>query len=129
MIFMYYLPYSEENSMEFPKPSSRKMTMYLTRDTVDEPVGFSVHLTELRPGERLNEHRHAAAAEAMFCLSGRGSLWAEGKSYEFSPDSLMVMMPGETHSVVNLENEPLRLLCIFSPPISAEGMRKASQKA
>lgn len=41
------------------------MTPYMTKDTADGPIDFSVHMTEWEPGAEVDEHLHDGAMYAL----------------------------------------------------------------
>ncbi len=124
-----YFTYDKERSIPVPFPFSRIMTPYMTPDTADCHLDFSIHMTEWEPGAQVDEHSHADAMEAMYCLSGSGTATVGDQEYPLDPDTMIAAAPGEAHCIRNTGSTPLRVLCIFSPPVTAEGLRKRAEDA
>lgn len=124
-----YLKYDEKNAIKVPSPFNRKMTPIMTTDIEKRPIDFSIHMTEWEEGAEVDEHKHDDATEAMYCLSGSGKASINGVWYDFVPDSMICALPGEMHQIRNTGKGVLRALCIFSPAVSGEGLRKRAEDA
>ncbi|MCI8649625.1 MAG: cupin domain-containing protein [Anaerotruncus sp.] len=124
-----YFTYDLARGINVEKPYQRMMMPYMMPDTASCPVNFSVHLTEWDPGSQVDEHLHEAAIEAMFCISGHGTASIGDQVYEFSENSMIAAAPGELHCIKNTGNEVLRCLCVFSPPMTASGLRQRAKQA
>ena len=124
-----YLSYEPGNNIYVPEPYERVLTPYLTTENAPCPLSFSVHLCEWEPGRKNDLHTHADATEAMFVLSGSGTALCGGETVSLNPGGLLVAPPGEAHVIENTGTENLRLLCIFSPPVSAESLRERAALA
>ena len=118
-----FFQYSEENAIRVPEPFQRVMTPLMVTDTANRPIPFSVHFTEWEPGKQVDMHTHPDAMEAMLCVSGNAHAKIDGKWVDFVPGSMIVADKNEEHCIVNDGKEPLKVLCIFSPPVSAEDLR------
>lgn len=126
---MFY-KYDEKNAICVPEPFSRIMTpIFMGDDKNIEECTFSIHMTEWRKGGKVDTHKHEDATEAMFCISGHGKCMIDEKEYEFTPGSLMVAPPNMLHNIENDGDELLRVLCIFSPPATGEGLRSRAMEA
>ncbi len=125
---MYFI-YDEKNGIKVPEPFNRVMTPMMTTDTADRPIDFSIHMTEWAPGAKVDEHIHESATEAMFCISGHGVASVNGEEFDFTPLSMIAALPGEMHQIINTGTETLRVLCVFSPAVSGEGLKKRADDA
>ncbi|MBS6395930.1 MAG: cupin domain-containing protein [Clostridiales bacterium] len=126
---MYYT-YDPENSIKVPAPFGRAMTpMFMGDDPIITETNFSVHMTEWDPGCSVDNHIHDSAMEAMYCISGSGVAQVNGEEHPFVPGSMIVAPPGITHQITNTGTELLRVLCIFSPPTTGEGLRSRAMEA
>lgn len=126
---MYY-EYKKENSIQIPEPYKRKITpVFMGDDDMITETNFSVHLTEWEPGCEIDEHSHPDGMEAMYLMSGHGIAYIDGKEYEFQPDTMIVAPKGVSHKIVNTGNETLRVLCVFSPPVTGNSLRKRALQA
>ena len=126
---MYCVFDREKNGIPVPSPFNRVMTPIMTAEMVDHPMDFSVHMTEWEPGAEVDLHTHPDATEVMYCLSGHGVASVDGVKYDFVPDSMIAAFPGHMHQIKNTGTESLKVLCIFSPPVTGEGLRSRAQKA
>lgn len=124
-----YFAYDSGQAIHVEKPYQRVMVPYMMADTASIPLPFSVHLTEWGPGSQVDEHAHGDAMEAMYCIAGHGIATVGTEEYELKANSMIVAAPGELHCIKNTGNEIMRCLCIFSPPTTAEGLRKRANDA
>ncbi len=124
-----YFKYDEKNGIKVPSPFNRIMTPIMTVDQTDEPIPFSIHYTEWEPGAEIDEHLHEDSTEAMFCVSGKGIVRLDGVDHEFVPESMICALPGHTHKITNTGTERLRVLCVFSPPVSGEKLKTRAENA
>lgn len=124
-----YFKYDSKRSISVPAPFNRVMTPLMTSDTTDAPIDFSVHMTEWEPGAEVDEHAHQNATEVMFCISGHGVATVNGVKYDFAPESMIAALPGDKHQIRNTGTEPLKVLCIFSPPVSSAGLKERADAA
>lgn len=101
----------------------------MTTDQTDEPIDFSIHYTEWEPGAEIDTHQHPNATEVMFCVQGHGLASVDGKEFDFVPESMICALPGHDHKIRNTGTETLRVLCVFSPPISGNALKERAEKA
>lgn len=121
---MYYYVHDPAAGIHVPEPFRRTMTpMFMGDDPQIQGVGFSIHFTEWEPGCEIDMHAHADATEAMYCLSGSGVATAGGESHPFFPGAMIVAPPGVSHKIQNTGEEPLKVFCVFSPPVTAQSLR------
>jgi quercetin dioxygenase-like cupin family protein len=124
-----YFNYKESKGIKVPQPFARVMTPLFMRDTSACDADFSIHVTEWEPGCRVDAHRHSSGTEAMYCMAGSGKAYVEGKEYDFIPDSLIIAAPGEEHQIENTGEVTLRVLCIFSPPVTEKELEERALQA
>jgi mannose-6-phosphate isomerase-like protein (cupin superfamily) len=118
-----YFKYDEKNGINVPEPFNRMMTPLMVKDNVERELPFSVHYTEWQPGSCIDAHIHENAMEMMFCVSGKAKAMVNGEWFDLVPDSMIVADKYDEHSIVNDGDELLRVLCVFSPAISAKDLR------
>ena len=123
-----FFKYDDRKAMEIPLPFKRKITPIMMSDS-GMPVPYSVHITEWDAGCHVDMHAHSDATEAMYCMSGAGKAFVGGDWYDFVPDSMIVAPEGIEHCIRNTGEHPLRVLCIFSPPVSADELIARALKA
>lgn len=121
--------YDAKNGISVPAPFNRIMTPLMTADNAGRDIPFSVHFTEWAPGCKIDTHQHPDAMEAMYCMSGSGRAMADGEWVDFVPGVLLVADKGEEHMIENTGAEPLKVFCVFSPPVSAQGLRERAMAA
>ena len=127
---MYYYVNDPAAGISVPDPYRRVMTPLFMGDDPDiHGVGFSIHITEWEPGCAVDNHAHADATEAMYCLSGTGIATTDGEDHPFIPGSMIVAPPGVFHRIENTGTEKLRVLCIFSPPVTGRSLRDRAYAA
>jgi len=69
-------------------------------------------------GPRPALHRHPLEEEQVFVLSGRGKFLTEHDAYDLEPGTAIRVPVGIWHGSANEDDdEPLRLLCVFNPPV------------
>ncbi len=124
-----YFKYDPSKGIHVEIPYQRIMTPMMMPDTADCPINYSIHMTEWNPGSQVDDHLHEDAMETMYCLSGHGTATCNGIEYDLVPNSMITAAPGEMHCIRNTGDEVLRCLCIFSPPTTAEGLRKRAEAA
>jgi len=70
----------------------------------------------LRPGGVSRPVRHRTVEEVWYFLGGRGEVWIGGKTTDVTEGSTVVIPTGAPFQFRTLGDEPLRLLCVTSPP-------------
>lgn len=126
---MYY-SYDKKNSIPVPLPFKRAMTpLFMGDDDKITETNFSIHTTEWEPGCKIDEHSHPAGMEAMYCMSGHGTAMVDGVTYEFRPNTMIVAPPNVVHQIINTGTELLRVLCVFSPPVTGASLRARALEA
>lgn len=126
---MYY-KFDRKNTISVPQPYKRYMTpMFMADDSVITESNFSVHMTEWEVGCEVDEHIHETGMEAMFCMEGHGTAWIDNVEYDFIPGSMIVAPPGRLHRIKNTGESLLRVICIFSPPVTGQSLRNRAYAA
>ncbi|HSF95519.1 MAG TPA: cupin domain-containing protein [Thermohalobaculum sp.] len=78
-----------------------------------------VHGT-LAPGGHAARHSHAEAFQAMYVLGGAADVTlGDAPARRCGPGDIVRIPPGLDHEVTSLGPEPLRLIIVYAPPISA----------
>lgn len=75
-------------------------------------------LAEFPAGTLAAAHVHAAEEEVVYILAGRGAILADGQEVALEPGVAIYIPPGLTHQIRADEPEPLRLVTVFSPPVT-----------
>ncbi len=71
-------------------------------------------------GEDIGEERHLVD-QLFVVVEGLAEVELDGKLYELEDDGLVVVPAGMLHNIVNIGDEELRLLTLYSPPQHAPG--------
>ncbi|WP_233491214.1 cupin domain-containing protein [Blastococcus sp. TBT05-19] len=66
-------------------------------------------------GETTPLHRHTAAEEAFYVLSGRAAVWQDGVESETGPGAFLLIPRGRPHALRRIGDEPVRFLTLVSP--------------
>lgn len=78
-------------------------------------LSMGVNVTDV--GSMIPKHAHEGGEEAMFIISGKGKLVLEDEEQEVRPGMAIYMPPGVEHSIVNMGEEELKLVWVYSPPL------------
>ncbi len=88
-------------------------------DRTNAPVrNLSLAEATLPPGAANNGHRHPAAEEIYFFLSGSGVMTVDDESRAIGPHDAVLIPPGAYHQIANPGDQPLVFLCCCAPPYS-----------
>ncbi|GAC58830.1 L-ectoine synthase [Gordonia hirsuta DSM 44140 = NBRC 16056] len=81
-------------------------------------VGFSFHETTIEPGST-NHFHYANHVEAVWLVEGTGTLTDRetGVEYPLAPGTMYLLDGHERHTVAVDESGPMRMLCVFNPPV------------
>lgn len=76
-------------------------------------MGFNI--TEV--GSMIPEHVHETEEEAMFLISGRAKFVVGGEEFDLEPETAFFAPVGVEHKVINIGDEPLKIVWVYSPPL------------
>jgi mannose-6-phosphate isomerase-like protein (cupin superfamily) len=82
---------------------------------------IEVVLGQIEFGGQADPHAHPDQEQAFFVLEGKAVVEIEGESEVVGPNDFVYLPSGTSHQVTPLKGPPLRLLIIYSPPISSSG--------
>jgi quercetin dioxygenase-like cupin family protein len=87
------------------------------RDSADpfadvKDANLSMRIVDIPPGER-NPHVHPHSHEAMYVLSGAGTLWEDGRTERVEAGDAILIPPNTPHATISDPEAPLRLACFF----------------
>ncbi|MBB4285900.1 cupin domain-containing protein [Roseospira goensis] len=84
-------------------------------DTVDMVLGL------IEPGGSAAPHRHDTEFQAIVILNGRATVrLGEAPAQDCGPGHVVRIPPGVAHEVISVGPEPLKLIVVYSPPLSAD---------
>jgi quercetin dioxygenase-like cupin family protein len=75
-------------------------------------------LAEFLAGTVAAAHVHAAEEEIIYILSGAGAILAGEQEIRLEPGVAVFIPPGQMHQIRADEPEPLKLVTLFSPPVT-----------
>ena len=75
-------------------------------------------LAEFPAGTLASAHSHAIEEEIIYILSGAGALLADGQEVALEPGVAVYIPPGLTHRIRADGDQPLKLVTLFSPPVT-----------
>lgn len=87
------------------------------RDSADpfadvSDAGLSMRIVDVEPGDR-SPHLHPHTYEAMYVVSGSGTLWEAGETGRVEAGDAILVPPNTPHATIADEGAPLRLACFF----------------
>jgi mannose-6-phosphate isomerase-like protein (cupin superfamily) len=81
---------------------------------------LSVNWLEVPPGVKEELRSHEESEQVYVVVSGRGTMSATGDTQTLGAGDLVLIPPATDHSVANDGEEPLALVSVQSPGVSAE---------
>ena len=75
-------------------------------------------LAEFPGGTLAAFHTHQAEEEIIYILSGVGTIIADGEETRLEPGVAIYIPPGLSHQIRADGAEPLKLVTLFSPPVT-----------
>jgi mannose-6-phosphate isomerase-like protein (cupin superfamily) len=66
-------------------------------------------------GGATTEHYHRSSEELYLVTAGRGRLIIDGEERMIAPGDCALIPPGARHKVLNVGDEPLRIVCACAP--------------
>ena len=75
-------------------------------------------LAEFPGGTLAAPHVHAGEEEILYILSGAGTIITSDQSIALEPGVAVLIPPGVTHQIRADGPDPLRLVTLFSPPVT-----------
>ena len=80
----------------------------------------SVHWLEVPAGASEELRSHEEAEQVYIVVKGTGTMSATGDTQELAEGDLVLIPPATDHAVANDGSDPLALVSVVSPPVSAE---------
>jgi quercetin dioxygenase-like cupin family protein len=75
-------------------------------------------LAEFPAGTLAAAHVHAVEEEIIYILSGAGAILAGEQEIRLEPGVAVFIPPGQMHQIRADQGEPLKLVTLFSPPVT-----------
>lgn len=86
---------------------------------------IAVGMTLLPPGQSSSSHTHDKEEETWYILSGRGEVVVDGRREAVTADTVITVVPGQEHQLVNTGDETMKVLWIYTPPGSERAVLRA----
>ncbi len=77
---------------------------------------LSVALAEVAPGQATHLHEHTTSEEVYYVLAGEGTVQVGSKTARVGASACILIPPRTAHRAQCTGNQPLKLLCVCSPP-------------
>jgi quercetin dioxygenase-like cupin family protein len=91
---------------------------YLLGPQNSHAKNLALGLAEFPTGTLAAAHTHAAEEEMIYILSGQGAILAGGQEARLEPGVAIFIPPGLAHQIRAEGDEPLKLVTLFSPPVT-----------
>jgi mannose-6-phosphate isomerase-like protein (cupin superfamily) len=82
----------------------------------NESERLAVTWVEAPPGSEQARHEHPESEQAYVIVAGRGLMTVDDRSFEVAPGTLVLIEPGEQHSIRGLSATPLTYISATTPP-------------
>ena len=76
---------------------------------------FSIGIQVLEPGAHIRRHAHERNHEILFCYAGTGSAEVDGRQYDVTAETMILIGRGAIHKVTNTGDRQMRLLWAIWP--------------
>ena len=91
---------------------------YLLGPQNSQARNLAFGIAEFPAGAFAAAHNHAAEEEIIYILSGAGAIIAEGAETCLEPGVAVFIPPGLSHQIRADAGGPLKLVTLFSPPVT-----------
>jgi quercetin dioxygenase-like cupin family protein len=91
---------------------------YLLGPQNSQARNLAFGLAEFPGGTLAAAHTHAAEEEIIYILAGQGAILAGEQQAPLQPGVAVYIPPGLAHQIRADGDEPLRLVTLFSPPVT-----------
>jgi quercetin dioxygenase-like cupin family protein len=91
---------------------------YLLGPQNSQARNLAFGLAEFPGGTLAAAHTHAAEEEIIYILSGQGAILAGEQQARLEPGVAVYIPPGLAHQIRADGEEPLKLVTLFSPPVT-----------
>jgi quercetin dioxygenase-like cupin family protein len=91
---------------------------YLLGPQNSQARNLAFGLAEFPGGTLAAAHSHAAEEEIIYILAGQGAILAGEQQVALQPGVAVFIPPGLVHQIRVDGDEPLKLVTLFSPPVT-----------
>jgi quercetin dioxygenase-like cupin family protein len=78
--------------------------------------GFCLRVVRIRASAGRSPHRHPHSQEAIYAVSGGGTLWEDGVGRRFEAGDAALVEAGVAHATVPDPGTAMELVCFFPHP-------------
>ena len=103
--------YTQVTATEVTHPEAHGATMRVLLGPANGWADHVMRVFELRPGGYTPRHSHDWP-HINYIISGKGSLFLDGKDNALSAGGYALVPPGEKHQFKNTSDEPFVFVCI-----------------
>ena len=108
---------------ELKGPPYRKSWILVSEKMCDSK-NLAVGYNETPVGGQVPPHKHDTEEEVMYFLEGKGQFITDNEVIELHGGICVYNPPGDTHSIVNTGDGPLKFMWIYSPQLPAHRVTK-----
>ena len=108
---------------ELKGPPHRK-SWILVSEKMCGSKNLSMGFNETPVGGQVPPHKHDKEEEVMFFLSGKGRFVTDSEEIELHDGICVYNPPGDTHSIVNTGDEPLKFVWIYAPQLESHRVKQ-----
>ncbi len=119
---------SEVESVEVGAPFRRSLKLVLSPQEGGVQA-LTFLMCTIYPHTPSSLHHHDHSGELMYFVAGRGRGTLGDESFDIEPDTVLYAPPGVDHRIVNIGDEPLKIACVFVPPVPANYVESAVEAA
>ena len=98
-------------------PRFRNIGMKALLTSADNPLA-GVNVVQVPPDGVIGRHLHLREIETVYVLSGQSVLTLGEADYPFAAGQVVAIPAGLEHALRNTGAETVKLLCIFTPPLT-----------
>lgn len=114
-----YISHLKDISAYTPPGHSKTTNYRLLGPGPDGSDRMEVVFGQIEFGGQADPHVHADLEQAFFVLEGKAEVEIEGERELVGPNDFIYLPPGIPHRVTPLKGLPLKILIIYSPPLSS----------
>lgn len=106
-----------ENEVEAKELPGRLHKMIIGPDNFGNCKNICFGVAYFPAKRHASAHVHDKQEEIIYILTGSGEIYFDGIPEKISPGTCIYIPPGIEHSINNTDNEVMKLVYVFSPPV------------
>ena len=80
-----------------------------------------VVVMDVKPGEDIGKEIHPNEDQVLYLISGRGTIYMEGKEMDFNKGDCVLVPAGTEHNFTTIGDESMKIITTYSPPHHPDG--------